>query len=188
MPAFVLTFAPFPLYVITRWLCAKATGHYYRVALLYFVALIVIELLTYVIIGTLQSVLTPGFWIITASKLCGIMAGGHFAARRAKGVTRHADHLEVRRVDPRSLIAHWCGQIVRIRQLEAVADALLNRAHDSHCILEIGAYDDAVLFQCDQPPRASFTGLKQGNQHQLRTRLHWITGLRCLSAYRPRHT
>lgn len=84
-PAFVFTFAPFPLYIITRWLCAKATGNYYAVALLYFGALILIELLMYVILGALQSVLTPGFWIITTSKLCGIMAGGHFATRRAKG-------------------------------------------------------------------------------------------------------
>lgn len=79
--AFVFCFAPFPLYIITRWICDKAGDHFYQNALLYFAAIHLFDFVLITSMGALNSVLLPTYWLNVASKLAGILAGAYFASR-----------------------------------------------------------------------------------------------------------
>lgn len=83
---FVFCFAPFPIYIITRWICDKAGSGYYQHALLYFGAFELIELIMFAGMGTWEGMLLLSYWLNVASKLSGVLAGAYFADKAGRKV------------------------------------------------------------------------------------------------------
>lgn len=78
---FIFCFAPFPVYIVTRWICNKAGRDFLLHALLYFGAFYLIEFIMLAVMGTWEGLLSLSYWLNVASMLTGVLAGAYFATR-----------------------------------------------------------------------------------------------------------
>jgi hypothetical protein len=83
---FIFCFAPFPIYIVTRWLCNKAGRDFFLHALLYFAAFYLIEFIMLAVMGTWEGLLLLSYWLNVASMLAGVLAGAYFATRAGRDI------------------------------------------------------------------------------------------------------
>jgi hypothetical protein len=79
--AFIFCFAPFPVYLISRWLCDKAGHAHYLHAVLLIAAFYLIDVIMIAGMGTWEGMGRPEYWLNAASMLAGALAGAFFAKR-----------------------------------------------------------------------------------------------------------
>lgn len=78
---FMFCFAPFTMYIISRWLCERAGSAFYLHGLLYLLAYEVIDLSLVAFTADMSSFVSFAYLLIILSKLSGVMAGAYFASR-----------------------------------------------------------------------------------------------------------
>lgn len=84
--AFVFCLAPFPAYLLTRWLCAKTGQHFFAYAVLLVAAFYGFDVIMIAAMGAWEGLASPQYWLNTAAMLAGAMAGAHFAGHAERRV------------------------------------------------------------------------------------------------------
>lgn len=79
--AFVFCFAPLPLYLISRWLCARAGSAPWAHALLLVASFYVLDVAMLAGMGLLQGLARPEYWLNGLALLAGALAGAWFHVR-----------------------------------------------------------------------------------------------------------
>lgn len=77
--AFIFCFAPFPVYLLSRWLCDKGGHRHYLHAVLLIAAFYLIDVIMIAGMGTWEGMLRPEYWLNVASMLAGALSGAFFA-------------------------------------------------------------------------------------------------------------
>ncbi|MDC0598672.1 hypothetical protein OAP18_02375 [Gammaproteobacteria bacterium] len=78
---FMFCFAPFTMYIISRWLCDRVGGAFYLHGLLYFISYHVIDFVLIAFTGDMPQFLTVSYLLIVISKLIGVLLGAYFSSK-----------------------------------------------------------------------------------------------------------
>ena len=83
---FIFCFSPFPVYIISRWLCEKAGNQYYLHAGLYIASYYLLDVLMIAGMGAWEGLLSLEYLLNVLAFAAGALAGAYFAGKAGREI------------------------------------------------------------------------------------------------------